>query len=157
MYQIKLLYRASRHGFRAADFHAKCDNRANTITLIQTTKGYIFGGYTQARWTSDNKYHRDSSAFLFSLVNKFNKPAVCRISNSNKDHAIFGSPVHGPIFGNTHDICICDNSNALTHSYSSVLSYERPPHVYHFGANFFSETKYFQVKDIEVFQLKSCF
>jgi hypothetical protein len=42
----KLLYRGSRDGFGASKFHEKCDNESNTLTLIETTKGFIFGGFT---------------------------------------------------------------------------------------------------------------
>jgi hypothetical protein len=43
-----LMYRGSRDGFMAANFHGRCDGRPNTLTIIETTKGYIFGGYTPA-------------------------------------------------------------------------------------------------------------
>jgi len=47
---LNLIYRASRDGFRAIDFHSKCDNTSNTLTLIKTKKSYIFGGYTTLSW-----------------------------------------------------------------------------------------------------------
>jgi hypothetical protein len=34
-----LLYRATTHGFEASAFHAKCDGKENTITIIKTN-GY---------------------------------------------------------------------------------------------------------------------
>jgi hypothetical protein len=37
-----LLWRGSRDGFRAADFHGRCDDHARTLALIQDTKGNIF-------------------------------------------------------------------------------------------------------------------
>lgn len=77
--KFKLLYRGSRDGYGAADFHSKCDERPNTITIIETTKGFIFGGYTQASWSSTNKgYKFDSRAFLFSLVNPFKKRLLAK-------------------------------------------------------------------------------
>ena len=53
--QFKLLYRASRDGFEAASFHAKCDHQSRTLTIIKTNKGFIFGGYTAIAW--DGKSH----------------------------------------------------------------------------------------------------
>ena len=48
-----LLYRGSRDGFRSKDFHLKCDGKAWTLTICKALKsGYIFGGYTQAKWES---------------------------------------------------------------------------------------------------------
>ncbi len=37
-----LIYKASEHGFEAAKFHSKCDNKSNTlIIIIKSTKGYV--------------------------------------------------------------------------------------------------------------------
>jgi hypothetical protein len=42
--KVTLLYRASRDGYNAVNFHAKCDNRGKTVTIIKTKKNYVFGG-----------------------------------------------------------------------------------------------------------------
>lgn len=47
---LKLLYRGSRDGFSAADFHEKCDHLSETIVFIETTTGNAFGGKTSATW-----------------------------------------------------------------------------------------------------------
>ncbi|RNA05500.1 BTB POZ domain-containing KCTD21 [Brachionus plicatilis] len=47
----ELIYRASRDGFSADDFHFKCDNVIKTLTLIQTQDNFIFGGYTEQSWS----------------------------------------------------------------------------------------------------------
>ena len=41
---MKLIYRASRDGFGADEFHSKCDGKRDTLSIIQTTNGYVFGG-----------------------------------------------------------------------------------------------------------------
>jgi hypothetical protein len=43
---LSLLYRGSRDGFRGADFHAKCDDKGATVTIVKSTEGRIFGGYS---------------------------------------------------------------------------------------------------------------
>ena len=43
----ELLFRKSRDGSTPMDFHNKCDNKGFTITFIETTNGYKFGGYTE--------------------------------------------------------------------------------------------------------------
>lgn len=48
-----LIYRATRDGFSAKDFHFNCDGIHHTLTIIQTTKDKIFGGYTTEKWSSD--------------------------------------------------------------------------------------------------------
>ena len=44
-----LLYRASRDGWAASNFHSCCDNKAPTVTVIKSGN-YIFGGYTEQPW-----------------------------------------------------------------------------------------------------------
>jgi hypothetical protein len=69
--RIEMLYRGTRDGFGSADFHGKCDGHGNTITLIRTTKDFIFGGYTPLSWDSSNAYKTDSShqSFVFTISN----------------------------------------------------------------------------------------
>jgi hypothetical protein len=40
-----LLYKGSRDGFNAKDFHRLCDNKGPTITVIRTAQGKLFGFY----------------------------------------------------------------------------------------------------------------
>ena len=37
-------------------FHAKCDKKFKTLTIVKSTNGNIFGGYTSADWTPDYCY-----------------------------------------------------------------------------------------------------
>ena len=46
-----LLYRASRNGWTAANFHSFCDNKGATVTVVKNGN-YIFGGYTKQPWES---------------------------------------------------------------------------------------------------------
>ena len=38
----------------ASSFHQKCNSIPNTISIIQTTKGYKFGGYTEQTWENNS-------------------------------------------------------------------------------------------------------
>jgi hypothetical protein len=85
--RFALLWRGSRAGFRARDFHRHCDGRAATLTLIQDMEGNIFGGFTPLKWESrkwNGKHGRESNGykadpslktFLFTLKNPHNFPA----------------------------------------------------------------------------------
>jgi hypothetical protein len=42
--RFRLLWRGSRDGFRAGDFHGRCDGNANPLTLILDTGGEHFRG-----------------------------------------------------------------------------------------------------------------
>ena len=44
-----LIYRASRDGWRSSNFHALCDNKGPTVTVVKSGE-YIFGGYTDQSW-----------------------------------------------------------------------------------------------------------
>jgi hypothetical protein len=46
--RFTLLWRGSRNGFRARDFHGRRDGHTPTLTLIQDTEGNIFGVFTPA-------------------------------------------------------------------------------------------------------------
>jgi hypothetical protein len=39
--KLNLIYRASRDGFEASQFHAKCDNKPNTLIIIKSTNRAI--------------------------------------------------------------------------------------------------------------------
>ena len=73
--KFKLLYRASKHGFDANDFHSKCDGHANTLTILKANESsFIFGGFTSIAWDVSGQWKSDPNAFLFSLTNKDKKP-----------------------------------------------------------------------------------
>eukprot|EP00957_Ditylum_brightwellii_P000029 1986-Ditylum_brightwellii.AAC.1 len=52
-FDTTLLYRASRDGWEASDFHEKCNNQGPTLTVIQSTEGYIFGGFCDISWSNE--------------------------------------------------------------------------------------------------------
>ena len=49
-FELELLFRGSRDGFKAVAFHERCDNQGATLSVIQSAHGHIFGGYTQLPW-----------------------------------------------------------------------------------------------------------
>ena len=59
-----LLFRASRDGWAAAKFHAMCDNKGPTVTVVKSGNN-IFGGYTEQSWNS--KFLRTSVTFSYAL------------------------------------------------------------------------------------------
>jgi hypothetical protein len=73
-----LLWRGSRDGFRARDFHVRCDGHANTLTLILDKEGNIFGGFTPVEGDSTSnccKADPSLKSFLFTLKNPHNVSA----------------------------------------------------------------------------------
>ena len=45
-----LIYRASRNGWAASNFHSQCDHKGPTVTVIRSSNANIFGGYTEQHW-----------------------------------------------------------------------------------------------------------
>jgi hypothetical protein len=89
-----LLYRASRDGDEAKNFHTKCDNYKNTLVAIKTKKGLRFGGFTSETWNGNGLDKKDKNAFCYSLDKM-------KIYNSIKGkNAIYASPDYGPAFEN---------------------------------------------------------
>ena len=141
---FKLLFRASRDGFRASDFHSKCDGKSNTLTLVETTAGRRFGGFTDANWDQSNNYKTGSNGFIFSLNDK----AI--YYNKNSNYNIYCGSSCGPTFGGGSDFLLCDNCNTSNSSYdNSNHSYDTKG-----KSNALAGTKNFYVKDYEVYQLE---
>ncbi|CAF0842958.1 unnamed protein product [Didymodactylos carnosus] len=96
-----LIYKATRDGFDAKNFHGQRDGRNSTITLLQTQKDhYLFGGYTSVPWTSTGGRQQDATAFLFTLTNPHNHPvAKFNIEKTTQSCAVYHHKNYGPIFG----------------------------------------------------------
>jgi prefoldin subunit 5 len=161
--RFEILWRGSRDGFEAQEFHRRCDGHSNTLTVILDTKGNIFGGFTPVEWDSrvwngywadrDNMPKVDDSlkSFLFTLKNPHNIPARRFALKAEAKHkALFCGRFCGPSFGD--DIHVCHDCNKDTWSFTSL------------GATYTNDTGldegivftgslYFQVKEIEVFEI----
>ncbi len=165
---LKLLYRASVDGWDASDFHRTCDYKGATLTLIKTTRGYIFGGYTDKSWTSSNESVSSDNAFVFHLschegspAQKYNvrKDAIKGVNYNT--YAMKNTSSSGPIFGCTsmdngemYDLHIASNANV---NKSKCFGPGNPASVYNWNKcsmwclNGF--TKSFLISDWEVFQV----
>jgi hypothetical protein len=74
--QWELIYKASRDGYEAKHFHAKCNGKGPTMTVFQSTGKFLFGGYTKVPWSSVVSVKGDADAFLFTLTNPHNIPTT---------------------------------------------------------------------------------
>ena len=152
---LSLLWKGSRDGFGAATFHSLCDGKPSTLTVVRSTTGYIFGGYTQAPWTSHFIRKRDPTAFLFSLTNPKNMPLKLNIGEVCTG-AVFHASNCGPIFGDGYDLYISDLSNANNCSSVRSESYDLPNGLSgEEGGKFIhgGSTHNFQTVEVEVYQV----
>jgi hypothetical protein len=91
------VYRASRDGWSAIDFHEAVDNQGSGLVVAQLAgSGKIMGGFNPAGWRSTDDYYSSSAAFLWTITN--NK--VLKIpSYPGGNAAIFDYATAGPCFG----------------------------------------------------------
>ncbi|KAJ5077165.1 pep-cterm sorting domain-containing protein [Anaeramoeba ignava] len=122
--KIKLGFSGKRDGFDCHQFHKLCDNKGQTLVLIQTTQRYIFGGFSSVGWNNDIStwsrcrkdfdgnyfgFISDENAFLFSLKNHLKiPPAKFPVKNGKEDIALRYHDKYGPTFG-LYDIYIQGN------------------------------------------------
>jgi hypothetical protein len=152
--RFALLWRGSRDGFGARDFHGRCDGRANTLTLILDTGGNGFGGFTPLEWESppSDKCKCDDSlkSFIFTLKSPFNTPARrFALKAEKKQSAIDCDSLYGPVFGG--GICVRDNCTAWDSDAGLGKGYTNGTGLD--GTTFFTGSKYFKVREIEVFEI----
>ncbi len=166
-----LKYRASRDGFSGKNFHSKCDGVSNTLTIIKTTNGNIFGAFAEKAWTNGSV--ADQKAFIISLINKENKPFKAMISSTSPQgqvngssgynyYALYCESSYGPSFGydnrnSTVGILIASDSNA-NQSSSSNFGYAFKHQDYPAGTakskTILAGSQNFQTTEIEVFTKK---
>jgi hypothetical protein len=161
--RFEILWRGSRDGFKAKEFHRRCDGRPNTLTVILDTEGNIFGGFTPVEWESrvwDGKYREESNCwkaddsrkgFVFTLKNPHSIPARrLALKAEKKQRAICCNSRCGPVFG--RDVAVSDNCNANTDS-RTCLGITYTNDTGRDGSVVFTGSENFQVKEIEVFEI----
>merc|ERR1712183_6889 len=124
---FEILYRSSRDGFSSAAFHAKCDGRGATLTIIETAGGRVVGGYSNAPWKSPEipQYESANRAFLFALSGK-TAPIKLNLKDRDDGHAVFHDSSQGPIFGGGHDLAVYWDIKRVR-SNNSIGSYKDSP------------------------------
>ena len=110
------LYKASDNHYSNASFHELCDGHAPTVTIIKSTDGNIFGGYTTKPWASNECFVTDNNAFLFLIKSNDSKqqnqcPQAFDIKRIESGTAILGTEERGPVFGGGYDISIGTDCN----------------------------------------------
>ncbi|CAG8474068.1 2314_t:CDS:2 [Acaulospora morrowiae] len=149
-FKFKLIYRASRDGFKFENFHKNCDNRGPTLVVIKVYKsGEIVGGFNPLEWGYEMEYksfsrinskYKISDSFIFSLTNR-ETPILSRVSS--KELAILCCEGKGPCFG-LYDLLI---DSTVYRNYlifeSKVYSYEKE----------IIDRGVYKIEDYEVFQI----
>jgi hypothetical protein len=128
--------------------------------VILDTEGNSFGGFTPVKWESrewngngDNTWKADDSekSFLFTLKNPHNiVPRRFALIPAMKHKAIIPDSEWGPLFYG--GMGVSNNCNASTDSYTSIGTvYTNDTGLA--DRTVFTGSRYFQVKEIEVFEI----
>ena len=151
---LKLIFRLTRDGSESGTFHDMCDHIKNTITLVMSEEGNIFGGFASIPWTSELGYKKDEKAYLFSLAQQSIYNVV------DKDKAVYHSPHCLSSFGED-DLLIYNGCDEIRGSYSEFgNSYKLSEGIQKDSKEahkFLAGRKDFKVKEIEVFKFDGFF
>jgi hypothetical protein len=160
--RFTLLWRGTRDGLTGEEFHRRCDRHANTLTLVLSTDGDIFGGFTPITWEPayplppaveegmhyfKPDWHRKS--FIFTLKNQCGI-APRRFALTNVNHAIWCCSGFGPVFGAdllvAFDLLTKDSKTFFCpFAYENDAIIDKP--------RLFLRPENYTVKEIEVFEL----
>jgi hypothetical protein len=153
--RFTLLWRGSRDGFRAKDFHERCDGHSNTLTLVTDTNGNIFGGFTPVEWDSKDNDKADPSgkSFLFTLKNQHNVGPKKFPLKATARVAILTLSYRGPAFGGGADLMVWDQCNANNRSHTLHFGGDYTNDTGLAGDTFFTGSPRFQVREVEVFEI----
>ena len=104
-----LLYEPSNHEYKSSKFHELCDEKGETLTLIKSEFGNLFGGYTNTPWSNIDLNISDSgNTFLFLLSSNNEQQECPKIWKSKGEYGVCHWKGCGPIFG-WHELKIKKN------------------------------------------------
>ena len=155
----KLLFRASRDGFKRYDFYLKCDKMNNTICIIHSAQNNVFGGFTSISWDKSKcktKSIQEDDPFAFIYLVRSNngyKPQIFPVQNNGKG-AIQQYRCGYLSFGDFGDVFYMDQRGTA----EALISVDSNSEC--FGLNCFemhlngnTDNVWASTTDIEVFQL----
>ena len=139
------LFDSSSNGDSAFTFHNLCDYKKNTISLVETTSGHRFGGYTSECFESPNLYFdkKDNLSFVFSL----DKMRIYDVIKGK--YAISCDKNYGPYF---RDDQICVVNEFFSNESGTCIKGKGFNTTKNYELNF--GKKYFKIKRLQVFQVK---
>lgn len=108
--KLRLLYKASIHGFTGPAFHQRCDNHCPTVSVGYNTSGYVFGGYTKQPFCQSGQFVHDDQAFLFT----FNGEKLNKYPVTSPIYAVKMIGNSGPYFGEA--LVLVNGNQAVVHS-----------------------------------------
>ena len=151
--KFNLLFKCTKDGDSWKDYHSKCDGHKNLLTLVETSEGRKFGGFSSLLLKSSGGGQKDETAFIFSLDKKQNY-----YIKKGKNAVYFEE--RGPIFGQTYGsysefTLNCGQQPCLTGENSYDDTGSRCCYDYGEGKKYVLAGKFeFRVLEYEVFELE---
>ena len=139
-----LIYKATRDGDKSENFHSKCDSVENTLVIIKTTLGKIFGGFTTKLWNHKANYTNDPLAFAFSINNQ---KIYNILDNKKGEFAIYPHNSYGPCFGQGTDFGLYSGCTGRKDNWCSSQK------TFNYNGEHLNGTSNFQVLDYEVYHV----
>lgn len=99
-----ILYDSNTDGFNRTEFLKRVTGQLNTITIVFTDNGYVFGAGIFVAWSNQTGFITDKFAFTLSV----NNGDICGINRNNTQKAVYISPEIMFQFGEG-DIIIYEN------------------------------------------------
>jgi hypothetical protein len=122
---LQLLFKSS-DASDVKGFHRACDRKANTLVIVHSKEGNIFGGFAVPAWdssTDDWKADPTQLSFIFLLKNTFGDPPT-RFPMKSTNGTIWCFAIHGPSFGRGCDFTLWSGTEThalLGYSYVDKL------------------------------------
>jgi hypothetical protein len=97
---LECIFRASRDGWTARQFHEQCDLKGPCVVVGTTSSGARFGAFNPEGWKSDDDYRNCPNAFLFFWpLQDASADAVRLPKIGGGEAAVFDYARSGPHFG----------------------------------------------------------
>jgi hypothetical protein len=152
---LSIVYRGTSDGFSSISFHKNCDDCSKSLVVVRCKDNYIFGGYAGTNWKGNNSYSQSNESFLYSLENPHKNTFFMPTKPKSIEH-IGKQEGSGPIFGSGYDLIISNlcNKNTKSNYAGFPYCYEVPKNYKGNCSQLFTGDAYFQVGEIEVFEVK---
>lgn len=145
-----LVYRGSRDGFSAADFHTKCDGTADILFVMQSDGGYVAAAYSSAAFTSSGGFvaAAANSCWLNNLESPAGQLSTTRYFCNYPSASIFDSASAGLTFGSGNDLVLSNACHTSPGSSCTAQSYAGSGYT---GTTLFGSAYGFTIAEIEAY------
>jgi hypothetical protein len=155
---VRLLFRGTRDGFTVANCHPLVKGHSNLVIVVESTGGWIFGGYAHCKWPENNNaWSGDPSqkSFLFTLKNPHNiPPRRFAMDSAKKDYVLYCYNTYLVWIGYNGAIGLMPgcNANSTSHNrgFQPDLTFVNDSG--HDGTTLFTGSETYSVKEVEIFE-----